>query len=159
MNESQFEQFLSHAAAAMQAKNDLLWQQRGIGDFARWDHDGRREQLTFSNPGDADTLLADTTSIGSYSLKTKTWLWAWANQSLTDAERAKAVKLKTLFDTTGMRVFADPHVDCDEYLAWELAAASVEHLQGIGCYRGPVGHLWVFWSIDAIATGRRAPKE
>ena len=156
MNEAEFENFLADASEAVQAKNDLLEQRHGIGHFARWDHDGDLEQLTFSNQGDADVVVAETTDIGSYSLKTKTWLWAWASESNTDAGRTKASRLKELFDITGMRVFTDAHFDCDEYLAWELAAASVQHLEGIGCYRGPVGHLWVFWSIDKVAAVRRA---
>jgi hypothetical protein len=156
MNEAEFEDFLADAAETVQGKNDLLEQRHGIGHFARWDQDGDREQLTFSNPGDADVLVAETTDIGSYSLKTKTWLWAWANESKADAARAKAAELKKLFEVTGMRVFSDAHFDCDEYLAWELAAASVQHLGGIGCYRGPVGHLWVFWSINKVAAVRRA---
>ena len=157
MNESQFEQFLSDAAEAVQAKNDLLEQRHGIGHFARWNHDGDLGQLTFSTPGDAAALVAETTDIGSYSLKTKTWLWAWANESLTSGARAKADELKKLYEVTGMRVFIDAHFDCDEYLAWELAASSVEHLGGIGCYRGPVDHLWIFWSIDTIAIRDEGP--
>lgn len=151
MNELQFEEFLSSAVEALQAKNDLLRQQHGIGSFARWDHNGEVGELTFSNPDDADNLVVRTTEIGSYSLKTETWLWAWANESFADAERAKAAKLKKLFDKTGMRIFTDPHFDCDEYLAWELAAVSVQYLEGTGCYRGPAEHLWIFWSIDSLA--------
>lgn len=158
MNELEFEKFLSDAATSAQAKNDLLEQRYGIGQFARWDHDGEVEQLTFSNPGDSDVIVAETTDIGSYSLKTKTWLWAWANESNTDAARTKSARLKKLAYTTGMRIFTDMHLNCDEYLAWELAAASVEHLGSIGCYRGPVGHLWVFWSIDSVAALRRDRK-
>jgi len=156
MSESEFEEFLADAAHAVQAKNDLLEQRHGIGHFARWDHDGELDRLTFSNPDDANVLVAGTTDIGSYSLNTRTWLWAWANESLTDAARRKAARLKTLSDVTGMRIFSDAHFDCDEYLAWELAAASVEHLDGLGCYRGPVGHLWVFWSLDSVKPFRRA---
>jgi hypothetical protein len=156
MNESEFEEFLANAARAVQVRNDRLQQRHGIHDFARWDHDGDVDRLTFSDPDDADVLVADTTDIGSYSLNTKTWMWAWANESKTESARAKAAELKRLFDVTGMRVFTDPHFDCDEYLAWELAAAGVQHLGGIGCYRGPVGHLWLFWSIDAVKAVRRA---
>jgi hypothetical protein len=156
MNEAEFEQFLADAAEAVQAKNDLLEQRYGIGHFARWDQDGDLEQLTFSNPGDTEVVVAETTDIGSYSLRTKTWLWAWANESQTETARAKAAELKNLFDATGMRVFTDAHFECDEYLAWELAAVSVEKLGGVGCYRGPAGHLWVFWSIDSVAAVRRA---
>lgn len=47
-----------------------------------------------------------------------------------------------------MQIFEDASFVCDEVMAWELAAVSVEVLDGIGVYRGPVGHLWIFWSID-----------
>jgi hypothetical protein len=157
MNEALFEDFLANAVDALKSKNYLLEEQYGIGHFARWDHDGDLEQMVFSNPDDANVLVADTTSIGSYSLRSKTWMWAWGNQSLTDSARAKSDRLTKLFDRTGMRIFSDPHVECDEYLAWELAAASVQELDGLGCYRGPTGHLWVFWSIDCIVETR--PKQ
>jgi hypothetical protein len=52
-----------------------------------------------------------------------------------EAERTKSAKLKEMFDRTRMRLFTDPLIDCDEYLAWELASASVLHLDGLGCYR------------------------
>src|SRR5687767_3045582 len=105
MNELQFEEFLADAVAAVQAKNDLLEQRHGIGHFARWDHCGELDQLTFSNPGDAHVLVAGTTDIGSYSQRSKTWLWAWANESNTERGRVKASELKKLFEVTGLRVF------------------------------------------------------
>lgn len=156
MNESEFEQFIASCTEELREKNAFLREQHGLGSYARWDHDGDRALLTFSNPGDDSVLECDTTDIGSYSLKTKTWLWAWANESNPEAERAKASKLNRLFDLTNMRIFLDAHFDCDEFLAWELAAASVHQLDSLGCYRAPVGHLWVFLSIDIVATVRRA---
>ena len=156
MNEGEFEEFMARCVADAQRKNDALDAEHGLHSFARWDDDGDRQTLLFTNPGEVDALEAKVTSIGSYSLKTHTWMWAWANESLTDAAREKASLLKRLFDRTGMRVFTDPHVDCDEYLAWELAAAAVDELGSLGCYREPVGHLWIFVSIDAIAAVRRA---
>ena len=155
MNESQFEDFLADAVEAVNAKNHLLRQGFGIGHFARWDYDGRRGELTFSNPGDAEVVVAETTSLGTYSLETETWLWAWANNSLPERVRERAEPLKRLSDRTGMRIFADPHSGCDEYLAWELAAASVQHVDGLGCYRGLTRHLWAFWSIDTVTCARR----
>ena len=150
MNEAQFEQLLADGVEALRQKNAALEAKHGIGRYARWDHDGERGVLTFSDPGQPTVLEAKTTDIGSYSLNTKTWLWAWANESNIEMEREKAGVLKELFEVTGMRIFRDAHFDCDEYVAWELAATSVQHLGSLGCYRGPVGHLWVFWSIDSL---------
>lgn len=150
MNEADFEAFIARCVADAQQKNDALDAKYGLHSFARWDDDRDRQLLTFTNPGRPDALEAKATSIGSYSLKTHTWLWAWANSSLTDDARQKASVLKRLADRTGMRIFTDAHVDCDEYLAWELAAAAVDELDSLGCYREPVGHLWIFVSIDSI---------
>jgi hypothetical protein len=156
MTEAQFEEFIAHCVADAQRKNDALDAEHGLHSFARWDDDGDRQMLVFSNPGELDVLEAKVTSIGSYSLQTQTWLWAWANDSLTEAAREQASKLKRLFERTGMRVFNDPHMNCDEFLAWELAAAAVDELGSLGCYREPVGHLWIFVSVDEIAAVRRA---
>lgn len=151
MNEAEFEQFLAECTEALRRKNTSLEEEHGLGSFARWDHDSHTALLTFSNPGSDVVVEATTTSIGSYSLKTNTWLWAWANQSLPEAEREKSSALSQLYERTGMRVFGDAHIDCDEYLAWELTAASVEQLDSLGCYRAPCGHLWIFLSIDSVA--------
>src|SRR5687767_13845218 len=79
MNESEFEKFIAECTEALRAKNAALEHLYGLGSFARWDHDGDRALLTFSNPGIDAVLEAQTTDIGTYSLKTETWLWAWAN--------------------------------------------------------------------------------
>lgn len=155
MNEQEFEQFLADCTEALRRKNTALEEDHGLGRFARWDHDSHTALLTFSNPDSDLVVEAATTSIGSYSLKTNTWLWAWANQSLPESEREKSSALAQLYERTGMRVFGDAHIDCDEYLAWELAAASVEQLDSLGCYRAPSGHLWIFLSIDSVARVRR----
>ena len=155
MNEAQFEQFIAEAVEALQRKNAALQDEHGLGSYARWDFDRDAGVLTFSNSGQQTVLEATTKDIGTYSLKTKTWLWAWANESLSEAERAKAAPLTELYETTGMRIFRDPHLDCDEPLAWELAAVSVQHLGSLGCYRAPAEHLWIFMSIDEVEKVRR----
>jgi hypothetical protein len=157
MNEAEFERFIAGCLAELRRKNEALDAEHGIGTYARWDDDRETELLVFSNPGDPEVLEAHVTSIGSYSLETHTWLWAWANKSLPIAAQEKAVVLKGLFERTGMRIFSDPSLDtCDEYLAWELAAAAVSQLGSLGCYREPAGHLWIFVSIDTVRSVRRA---
>jgi hypothetical protein len=155
MNEAQFEEFIARCVSDAQRKNGARDAEYGIHSFARWDDDGDRELLVFSNPGEPEVLEARRTNVGSYSLQSQTWLWAWANESLTEAAREKASKLKRLAARTGMRVFSDPYVPCDEYLAWELAAAAVDELGSLGCYREPAGHLWIFVAIDTISRIQR----
>lgn len=82
-------------------------------------------------------------------------MWAWANESIPDVRRTRTESLRSLADETGMRLFRDAHSDCDEFLAWELAAAGARHLEAIGIYRGPSGHLWSFWSLDRVIDATR----
>ena len=154
MNEFEFEKLISESTDALRRKQAALEERFGLGTYARWHHDGEAGTLTFSNDDGADIVEARTTEIGTYSLNSRTWMWAWANNSVTDAQRAKSARLKGLFDVTGMRLFHEAHFDADEFLAWELAALGVHHLNSLGCYRGPVRHLWVFLSIDDVAMRR-----
>lgn len=150
MTEAAFEEFLAGCMSALREKNAALEKRYRLGSFDRWDHDGDANVLTFSNADGRAIVEAKTTDIGSYSQKSQTWLWAWANQSIVELDRARATPLKQLFDVTGMHLFQDPHFDCDECLAWEMAAAAVHQLQSLGVYRAPIEHLWLFLSIDSI---------
>jgi hypothetical protein len=98
MNESDYELFIEECVNSAQCKNDLLQEVHGIHNYARWDNDRDAGTLQFTNPGQSTALTAQITNIGSYSLKTKSWLWAWANESLAEAPREKSAELKRLFD-------------------------------------------------------------
>lgn len=155
MNEAELEAYLAECVEVFQERNRLLETRYGIGHFARWDVDGEALTLTFSDPDDDAILVADITQLGTYSLNTNTWLWAWANESNTAASREQSAALRSLADTTGLRLFGDAHHDCDEFLAWELAAAAARHLDALGIYRCPADHLWSFCSIDRVTQTRR----
>jgi hypothetical protein len=157
MNEAPFEEYLERCVEALQEKNGLLETVHGLGSYDRWHYDGPAATLTFWNEEEETQLVAEITEIGTYSLNTQTWMWAWANESATPAARQQAEALQSLFDTTGNSMFRDAHFDCDEFLAWELASAAVEHLEALGCYRAPSGHLWMFVAIDRLSTATREP--
>jgi hypothetical protein len=150
MTEAEFEDFIEKCNDELQSKNEALENVYGLGHYANWYKQSERRTLTFYNPGEHPALEASTTSIGTYSLQTHTWLWTWGSKWSTEAERSAACQFKQLYDVTGMRIFNDAYFDCDEYLAWQLAGASVHQLNSLGCYRAPSGHLWEFLSIDSL---------
>ncbi len=158
MNEAEFDRFIEACVDELKAKQEALEVEHGLGKYARWDHDGELGTLTFSDPKMKGVVEAVTTQIGSYSLKTKTWMWSWANASVLEPERERASHIKGLVRATGVKMFGEAHFACDEYLAWELAAAAVHQLKSLGCYRAPMDHLWVFLSIDSIETVKRVSR-
>ena len=137
MTEAKFEEFLARCVSDAQHKNDALDAEYGLHSFVRWDDDRDRELLVFSNPGKPDVLEAKRTEIGSYSLRTQTWLWAWANEDFSPAAREASRRLQALHALTGFRVFVDPGIGASSADAQDFAALAVHQLEAIGFFRSP----------------------
>lgn len=156
MKNAEFDAFLDRCVAAAQRKNERLEAERALSSYARWDYDEETQLITFSNPGKRPTagkpatLAFRYTDVGTFSLESQSWLWAWANESNSEEMVEKAVVLQELHQATRKRLFTEPLIECDEYLAWALAAVAVEHFGSLGVYRAPVEHLWVFMSLDEV---------
>jgi hypothetical protein len=155
MDDTEWAAFVGDSVRRVQKLNDDLHRQYGLHDFARWHHDGEAGTLCFFNPESPHGLEANVTPIGSFSLNTKTWLWAWANHSKSELEAQRSEQYRALASSIDCTFFSTAHFDCDEFLAWELTAVCVDHFNSVGCYRLPIGHLWVFLALDDIAKVER----
>lgn len=150
MNEAQFEQFIDECARALQAKQALLQSQYGLDRFTRWQLEQEASVLCFLTSDGADQLRFRVTPIGTYARAQETWKWAWANSKLPQTVRERAESLKSLRDRTDYDCFADAEAFAvDDTMAWELAAAAVESLDALGCYRAPNRDTWLFLALDA----------
>jgi hypothetical protein len=150
MTDAEFDSFVAESMEALERKHVELSERFGLGSWARWDYDLNTERLRFSDVNGRCCVEATAIEVGSFSNKSNTWKWAWANQSIPDKSRAKSVRLRELFDTTGFEIFQLEVFEADEQMAWELAAMAVAHLSALGCYQGPSGHLHVFLAIESI---------
>jgi hypothetical protein len=150
MTDAEFDRFVAESMEALERKQAEIGERFGLGSWARWDYDLSTERLRFSDADGECRVEATAIEVGSFSTKSNTWKWAWANQSIPERSRAKSVRLRELFDTTGFEVFQLEAFEADEQMAWELAAMAVAHLSALGCYRGPAGHLHVFLAIESI---------
>jgi hypothetical protein len=156
MTDSEFDSFVATCNAELEEKQAALEQQFGLGRYARWAYDGTTGLLTFADDRGVTVVRAETTQIGSYSQNTQTWKWAWANASIPDAQRVKSLRLKGLYDLTGIDVFRQESFVADEQMPWEIAAMSVHQLGALGCYRGPAKHLHVFFALDNVTAAGSA---
>jgi hypothetical protein len=150
MTDAEFDAFVARSTRALDRKQAKLSKRFGLGSYARWDYDQVTERLRFSNDEARMRVEATAMPIGSFSTLGRTWQWAWANPSIPEGPRARAARLRELFEVTGVEVFRQEAFEADEPMAWELAAMAVAHLSAAGCYRGPVGHLHVFLAIENI---------
>ncbi|MFO1387589.1 DUF6882 domain-containing protein [Cellvibrio sp.] len=136
MNDQDFELFLTTATNELKEKQANLTSAYGFGSHKRWMFESDKAKLQFFNQDDQLVLEAEIVDIGSYSPANKTWKWAWAYESINPVLKAESLRIKELEDITDATIFGekDP-VEADEYLAWELAAMAVKHLNALGCYR------------------------
>jgi hypothetical protein len=155
MKDEEFELFLTNATAELKEKQAHLTAAYGFGSHKRWMFENDKAKLQFFNQADQLVIEADIIDIGSYSPANGTWKWAWAYESINAALKADSLRIKELEDITDLTIFGEKEpVEADEYLAWELAAMAVKHLNAMGCYRAfsSARNVNMFFAIIEIKT-------
>ncbi|MGE3820808.1 MAG: DUF6882 domain-containing protein [Isosphaeraceae bacterium] len=150
MSLDQFQAFVTRNVTDLQAKQADLERRFGLSGFARWWFDQPTGLLRFEDSADRAPVETPFTEVGSYSVKTRTWVWGWANGSVLEEQRKKSSRLRALAELTGFDVFRRGVWEADESLAWELTALAVGHLGAQGAYRCPMDHLHVFLAIEGV---------
>ncbi len=151
MTDEEFDAYLKQCKVTLRRKQSALQKRYGLGTYDKWHFDGGTGFLQFIDKRHRLRVEAEVTEIGTYSSKTQTWMWAWANPSISKSQRAKSARLKQLSKTTGFKLFRLSHAfEVDVEMPGELAAMSVAQTNTLGCYRGQVKHLSVFFAIESI---------
>lgn len=153
MNDDEFDRFLSSATEELKTKQARLTADYGFGTHKRWMFENDKAKLQFFNQDGQLVIEADIIDIGSYSPSAGTWKWAWAYESINPALKAQSLRIKELEDITNLSIFGEQEpVEADEYLAWEVAAMAVKHLEALGCYRAysSARNVSMFFAIIAV---------
>ena len=153
MNDDEFELFSTAATTELKEKQAHLTQSYGFGSHKRWMFENDKAKLQFFDHDDKLVIEADIIDIGSYSPSASTWKWAWAYESINPALKAESLRIKELEEITDLTIFGEKEpVEADEYLAWELSAMAVKHLNAIGCYRAfsSARNVQMFFAITEI---------
>ena len=146
MTGSQFDEYLDYCYENLEKKQETLSKEYGIGEFQEYWYDQESSKIQFKSEGKV-LLEFSVVFIGSWSSKSNTWMWAWANNSMTDGIKEQSSVLKELKSITGFDIFTNEYFDCDEAMAHELTAFSVEHLKAKGMYISPDGKSQVFMAL------------
>src|SRR4051794_16913889 len=126
MTDTEFDAFLAARVDAFERKQATLQTRFGLGTHARWDYDQLTGRLEFSDAAGRAVVQAAVTPIGTWSAASNTWQWGWANPSLAEPGRTRAARLRGLYDATdGLECFHADLFECDEGMAWQLAALAV----------------------------------
>lgn len=146
MTDNQFDEYLDYCYENLEKKQDILLKEYGIGEFQEYWYDQESSKIQFKSDGKV-VLEFIVVFIGSWSGKRNTWMWAWANNSMTNETKDLSSVLKELKSITGFGIFTKEYFDCDEAMAHELTAFSVEHLKARGMYISPDGKSKLFMAL------------
>lgn len=144
MTDEQFDEFVDTCYEDFETKQNKMYEEYNIGTFSDYWFDQVSKVLQFKN-SDIVELEFDIVCIGSWAHKKETWMWSWANISMTDECRKDSELLKELKVRTGSNIFEMEGLKCNEVMAYELVAMSLNQLNAIGMYRipGETSHLFV----------------
>ncbi len=136
MTDEEFDLFLEMSIAELEAKNQHLIRQYGMGTHQRWIFKDRKGLLQFFDADGVLQLQADVLVIGSFLTESSAWKWGWANELVVDSIKSQTKSLQELANITGVEWFVCAEVfTIEPGMEWELAAMSVAHMNLLGCYR------------------------
>lgn len=146
MTNEEFFEFLDYCNKRLIEKQKMLLQEYKIANYQEfwWSQEG--SLLQFKNNG-AVLLEFSVIFIGSWSGIGNTWMWAWANESMTKEVRNQSAVLQELANVTGFDVFTTPVLECEEAIAHQITALSVEKLGAKGMYISKEDNSHMFMAI------------
>jgi hypothetical protein len=146
MTDEQFDKFLDECYDNLEKKQAKLLEEYGISNFDEYWYDQEESILQFKTNNRME-LEFNIIFIGSWTKNSNSWMWSWANNSTTDNVKVRSRRIKELQEVTGAEIFTCPCFECDEYMAQELVAFAVEHLNAKGMYISPNGNSQLFMAI------------
>ena len=105
-----------------------------IDSYENWFFDGETEILRFYNSGE-DEIFFKYITIGTYSLKSKTWMWSWFNDSSIEKSKEQTLKIRHFGIENKYSKLTQGTFPSDEYDGWDFLAIGLETLGGIGVYK------------------------
>ncbi|MCQ4139418.1 DUF6882 domain-containing protein [Chryseobacterium sp. EO14] len=105
-----------------------------IDSYANWFYDIETEVLRLYN-NDEDEIFFKYISVGTFSLKSKTWMWNWFNNSSIEKSKSQLLAIKEIGIENRFTKLIEGTFPSDEFDGWELTAICLDFFHGIGAYK------------------------
>lgn len=107
--------------------------QYDIDNYARWFYNQSSETLRLYS--DDSVIYFKYIPVGTFSLKSTTWMWAWANHDSVEPTKVRTLKVKEFGEKKNYGNLTHEHFEGDEYTGWEMTSIAFDIIGGIGTYR------------------------
>ncbi len=131
-----FEDLSSKAYDYLVEQQEICRSVYKIESYQSWFYDQLTGELTFSD-AEVKKLIINFESVGSFSLKSNTWMWSWANKHTQEKVKSEIIKVKEFGEKRNFEKLFDPIWEAEEVDGWEMAGISAYILQAKGVYRAP----------------------
>ncbi|MGE8533922.1 DUF6882 domain-containing protein [Chryseobacterium sp.] len=105
-----------------------------IDSYENWFYDSELELLRLYND-DNDEVYFKYVPVGSYSLKSKTWMWSWFNSHSIEKNKNELLIVKEFGIEHNYEKLYNGTFPGDEYDGWELSSICFDFLKGVGVYK------------------------
>ncbi len=146
MDDDQFAAFVDESYDWLEKQQAQLQETYDIGSYDAYWYDQEQGVLQFKN-NDVVELEFSYVGIGSWNNEKNSYMWAWGNNTVVEERQRESLRIQALAEKTGIALFTTKAFECDEGMAWELAAMAAKELNALGVYRIPHGSLEIFLAI------------
>lgn len=108
--------------------------------YANWFYDSEFELLRLYND-DEDEVYFKYIPVGTFSLKSRTWMWSWYNSHSIEKNKDELLVVKEFGIENNYEKLCKGTFASDEYDGWELSSICFYFLKGIGVYKVNAGDL------------------
>ena len=150
MTDEDFDAYLESALDELEAKQSLLSDAYGLGRHERFVVDYESLTLSFFE-GERHCVTARILPIATLVPVQNSLRWAWANEVFPEPVRQLSMAVKAPHSATGFDMFVQEAIECDDPMAWEIAALACKCLRKAGAYRipHPTAHCYVL--IESVS--------
>lgn len=150
IREEKYDQFASRLCRELQKKQDVFRERYNFNKYENWFYNEASEILRLYN--DDDEIYFQYLPLGTYSLKSKTWMWVWENDEALEPRRNMTQKIKEFGEQRKYEKLYNGYFEGDEYTGWELTGISFKLLGGLGAYKTSSDQLEKYMLLTNLRT-------
>ncbi len=135
---------------------DRFKQKYQIDSYSNWFYNQSTGFLHFYNENDTQEIYFKYIAIGTYSIKTKTWMWNWENEHSLEKSKQQLLELKKIGEENNYEKLSNGYFDSDEYDGWDFIAIALKFFGGLGGYRVQTDHLLKYMLISEVVPTLKA---
>lgn len=145
MNNADFDAYKDQCLEDISSLQNAFIELYDLNSYEHWFYDHDIGTFNFRSD-DGRNLYFKYVDVGSFSSRRNTWMWSWHNETTPPQVTCGLEKVRAFGDEHHYLPLTEGlHEQSDEYMGWAFAAITATLLSGIGVYRVPYEHQYIYF--------------